>query len=150
MAIQSDRKSRFCAACAPVLLLVAGCQPPRDARSLPPRAGCAVEAGSAVRTELMFGLSRRDGTAISDDEFAAFFAAEVADRLDRGVTLVAAEGRYRDRHGALVAERTKLLIWLHAESARNEQAIEAVRAMYKQRFDQESVLRADSQSCVDY
>jgi len=98
----------------------------------------------------MFGLRRAAGDAIGEEEFAAFFAREVAERFSGGATLLDAEGRYRDASGALIAERSKLVIWLHADSPRDELAIEAVRARYREQFAQESVLRADVRACAFY
>lgn len=43
-----------------------------------------------------------------------------------------------------------MLVILYQPSAESEAAIEAIRAAYKQGFDQECVMRLDSASCVSF
>lgn len=99
-----------------------------------------------VRLELVFGL----GHQVSETSFMDFLKAEVTPRFPDGLSLFTAYGQWRNGKGRLVRERARLLLIWHAANAESEAKIEAIRAAYKKRFRQESVLRAESQSCVSF
>jgi hypothetical protein len=103
-----------------------------------------------VRSELYFGLSRPHGR-IGESEFAQFVERQVTPRFPHGLTLLGGSGQFRDASGSLVAEDAKLLILLHAaDDAEASSKIEQIRDEYKRHFEQQSVLRADSVSCVSF
>ena len=98
-----------------------------------------------LRTELSFGLSRRDGGVVSDDEWRAFLRDEVTPRFPDGLTVLDARGQWRAPDRKLVEEPARVVIVLYDPS---DQAagnrIEEIRRIYKSRFNQDSVMRADS------
>jgi hypothetical protein len=98
-----------------------------------------------VRTELFLGSRQRDGAEVSADEFAGFLDREVTPRFPDGLTVLTGTGRYRDRSGRMLHERTELLILLYpgASKRASDGRIEEIRSAYARQFDQESVLRAD-------
>jgi Protein of unknown function (DUF3574) len=103
-----------------------------------------------VRTELFFGLSRLNGSQISERDFQKFFNQEVASRFPEGSTLISAQGQFRTAKGINIKEPARLLIVLYPieQSNRRTQSIEQIRDAYKTAFQQESVLRLDDQSCI--
>jgi hypothetical protein len=101
-------------------------------------AGCA----SWQETQLYFGLDRPGGT-VSAAEWQTFVDAEVTRLLPEGFTVVEGQGQWRDGHGAVVREPSRVLLVLHPTTRRYEDAIEELRRVYAQRFQQQSVLRAD-------
>ena len=104
-----------------------------------------------ARTELFFGTSRPDGTTVSDDKFKRFLDAQVTPRFPDGLTLLTGSGQFKNSSGVIIQERSKLLILLYPltdEDASNR--IEAIREIYKQMFQQESVLRVDSRAGVSF
>lgn len=115
------------------LLFASGCQ------SAPAKA----ESGQ-VLTRLYFGLSRPGGT-ISAEEFDAFVDAEITPRFPKGFTLLEAQGAWRDRtSGETEREESRVLEVLHqGEGHRGEGPFEALIERYKERFEQQSVLRVD-------
>jgi uncharacterized protein DUF3574 len=98
-------------------------------------------AGSElVRVELLFGRARPDGAIVSDAEWEAFLDEHVTPRFPRGLTVIDVRGQYRMNTGEIVREPSKLLMVLHDGGAKNRAALEEIRQIYKQLFDQESVL----------
>ena len=112
---------------------------------------CAPSAGEAlVRSELFFGLSRPRGS-VSETEFARFIEQQVTPRFPQGLTLLDGNGQFRDASGTTVAEASKLLILLYPGSDSDaSRRIEHIRDDYRRRFEQQSVLRADSVACVAF
>lgn len=103
-----------------------------------------------LRTELYFGLSRNTGPDVTEEEFQAFIDTKVTPRFPDGLTLINAEGQFKDSTGTILQEGSKLLILLYPFSKESNQAVEQIRADYKKDFQQESVLRIDEQSCVSF
>lgn len=123
---------------------------PEELRQADDAAGCAViapETGAEpwIRTELFFGLSRPDGATISDSEWESFLDAEVTPRFPDGLTVLSGAGQWQDENDTIVEESSKLLILLYPREAipESHKEIEEIRAAYEERFQQESVLRAD-------
>jgi uncharacterized protein DUF3574 len=104
-----------------------------------------------ARTELFFGTSRPDGPAVTDDKFKRFLDTQVTPRFPDGLTLLTGSGQFKNSSGVIIQEKSKLLILLYPltdEDASNR--IEAIREIYKQMFQQESVLRVDSRAGVSF
>src|SRR5215203_3503289 len=66
-----------------------------------------------VRTELYFGLSRPDGSVITDAEWVGFVNASVLPRFPAGFTVVPAQGYFGSRDQSPRAEPARLLILFH-------------------------------------
>jgi Protein of unknown function (DUF3574) len=123
-----------------ILASLAGCgtAPPAPLAPLAidPR---ALPAGDTLlRTELIFGRARPDGSVVSEAQWQAFVDQHVAPRF-AGFTVFPVTGQYRDRTGRLVREDSFLVLLLHEPDAKSRAAIEEVRAIYKRLFDQETV-----------
>jgi len=102
-----------------------------------------------ARLELLFGASFKGG-AVGPRAFARFIDAEVTPRFPLGLSIFEGRGRWRDASGRLVREPSRMLLIWYAPGKDSEAAIEAIRAAYKKRFKQQSVLRADGKSCVSF
>lgn len=112
--------------------------------------GCAliapeVAAEPWVRTELFFGTARPDGSMVSDAEWDAFLDEEITPRFPDGLTVLSGAGQWQGDDEEIVEERSKIVILLYPREAIDESnaRIEEIRAAYEERFQQESVLRAD-------
>ena len=103
------------------------------------------DAFDFARTELFFGTSKPDGTAVTDAEFMKFLDEVITPRFPDGLTLLSGHGQFRNSAGVIVEEKSFLLILLYpVEDFRaSSRRIERIRTLYKERFQQESVLRAD-------
>ena len=68
-----------------------------------------------------------------------------------GLTLLTGYGQFRNSAGAIVKERSMVLIIFYPIQAEGaNQKIQEVREAYKKGFGQESVLRVDSFSMVSF
>jgi hypothetical protein len=124
------------------VLIIGGCRN-CPARS-PDLAGPTAAETMMVRTELYFGLSTPGGGQITELQFDAFVAQVITPRFPDGLTIVDAIGQWRDSTGRISHERSKILIVLHEPGSAAAAAIEEIRAQYKSRFNQESVMRVTS------
>jgi hypothetical protein len=106
-----------------------------------------------ARTELFFGTDRPGG-AVSEQEFQAFTDAEITPRFPDGLTALPGSGQFRGSTGALVRERSTVLILLYPIRSEGDSGakIDEIRELYKRKFSQESVLRVDEPdpSCVSF
>jgi hypothetical protein len=103
-----------------------------------------------ARTELFFGLRKPNGTEVNHAEFQRFLDREVTPRFPDGFTVISGQGQFKDARGAILQERSKLLILLYPIAATSNQQIEQIRKAYITAFQQQSVLRADNLSCAAF
>jgi hypothetical protein len=113
--------------------------------------GCPHGGTRLERYELFFGASRRDGGAITDAEWRGFIDSEVAPRFPDGLTVFDGYGQWRSPDGAITREPSRALqIWVKRSEAADA-SLEAIRAAFKARFDQDSVMRVDgAEDCVSF
>lgn len=106
------------------------------------------------RTELFFGTGRAGKPPVSDQEFDAFLDAEITPRFPDGLTMLTGLGQWRGSDGKLTKERSSMVILLYPKpsAADSGTKIEEIRHLYEQKFNQESVLRADDPEprCVTF
>jgi Protein of unknown function (DUF3574) len=104
------------------------------------------------RTELFFGSLEPDGSEVTDTEFLRFLNFEVTPLFPEGLTLLTGQGQFRNSQGIIIKERARLLILLYSidKKSESDKKIEQIRQAYKAKFQQESVLRTDSLSCVSF
>ncbi len=87
-----------------------------------------------LKTELYFG-------PVSGSDWADFLARDVTPRFPQGLTWFDVQGQWRDAHGSVRKLDSRLLILIYARGAAANRSIEAIRADFKSRFHQQSVLR---------
>jgi Protein of unknown function (DUF3574) len=111
----------------------------------------SVPAAKAVaRTDLFFGLRKPNGTEVNNAEFQRFLDREVTPKFPDGFTLLSGNGQFKNASGAILKERSHLLILLYPVEAIGNQHIEQIRKAYTTAFQQQSVLRADELSCASF
>lgn len=132
------------------LALVACEQPNRDHHASHNRAAItseAVRTNSSIRSELSFGLSKPDGTLITEHEWEAFVEQEITPRFPAGLTILNAHGQWWDG-SAVVREESRIVIILRPNTSpecENERTkIEEIRTLYKSRFAQQAVMLVES------
>ena len=119
---------------------------------VPERAGIEISPSEKyIRTELYFGLSKRDGTEVTSEEWKRFVDEEVTPRFPDGLTVVDAAGQFRMSSGEIAHEKSRMLILLYKKKDRQNSGagIEAIRKAYCKKFDQESVMRVDLKQPVE-
>jgi hypothetical protein len=103
-----------------------------------------------IRTELFFGSERPDKPEVSDREFKQFLDKEVTPRFPDGLTVLKGFGQFRESDDKIVQESSFVLILLYPRETLRDSStkIEEIREEYKDRFEQESVLRVDDPRSV--
>jgi hypothetical protein len=112
-------------------------------------AGC-VSSGAWSRSEMYFGLQRRDGTPIPEEDWKSFIEQTVTPRFPAGLTVFDGAGQWRHADGRIAREPSKVLVILHPTSAAIEATIDEVRRVYCERFDQEAVMKVTSAARVAF
>lgn len=97
-----------------------------------------------ARTELYFGTASPDGV-VTEAEFHQFVDRYVTPRFPDGLTLLKGDGQFRGADGEVVKEQSFVLILLYPYETFDTatKRIDRIRTLYKEQFDQESVLRVD-------
>ena len=66
-----------------------------------------------ARTELFFGLSKSDGSTISEFHFRRFLRETVTPLFPDGLTVLSGLGQFRDSSGQIIREGARLVILLY-------------------------------------
>ena len=111
--------------------------------------------GNWSRTELYFGTAISDGGVVTgevtEEQFRAFLDSEITPRFPEGLTVLTGYGQFLNSTGVIQQERSFVLILLYPLSSQDSnRKIEEIRALYKARFNQESVLRSDTKNFVSF
>lgn len=108
---------------------------------------CAPPARAMPEVELFFGRGLPGGGMVSERDWQRFLDETVTPRFPDGLSVLDAEGQWRN--GDVVQrERTKLLLIVAPPAPDLEARLAAVIDGYKQRFQQQAVLRIDRTACV--
>jgi hypothetical protein len=98
--------------------------------------------GDTVADRLFFG---RDipggGGTVSDSAWSAFLREVVTPRFPAGLTILHAEGQWREEDGRIVREESFVLEVVHPAGPAAEADLQAIAEEYKRRFRQEAVMR---------
>jgi hypothetical protein len=99
-----------------------------------------------VETELYFGLCKNDVCAsendfVSDQEWTSFLEKYVAPRFTDRLTVIDSTGRWMNKSGKLIQEKSKIIILVYPSSKKAEESIERIQENYKALFHQESVIK---------
>ena len=105
-------------------------------------------AQSWTRTELVFGLSRADGSVIAERCWQQFVEQQITPRFVDGFTLIPASGQWTMNDGRTLRENARILLLVYPDSAAVNTRIEQVRIAYMTRFNQEAVLRISQPATV--
>jgi hypothetical protein len=134
---------------AVLLFGVAGCA----SSSLPlrPSVGeCEVGDQSMVRDTLDFGHNRPNGGRVREAEWRQFLNEVITPRFPDGLTVMKATGQWRNANGHIEQEVSQVVTVLHAGDPTARGKISEVMAEYRQRFDQEAVLRERTATCARF
>jgi hypothetical protein len=135
----------------PTLVPTATLVPAPSATELDMRdADARLKTDPFIRTELFFGSERPGKPEVNDTEFKQFLDQEVTPRFPDGLTVLKGFGQFRESDGKIVQESSFVLILLYPRETLRDSSgkIEQIRTLYKQRFEQESVLRVDDPRAV--
>jgi hypothetical protein len=101
--------------------------------------------------ELLFGRKIGDRIAVSETAFSRFVDREIATRFPEGLTVLSADGRWRDtRRKTVIREPSKLVMLAAPDDAATQEHIDAITQAYKRRFKQQAVGVLTRPSCVSF
>ena len=112
---------------------------------------CADEGELWHEYRLFMGRGSGGAEVVSDADWAAFLADTITPRFPDGLSVIDVAGQGTNADGSLERERTKMLLILVPptdETALNR--MNEIGAEYKQRFNQNSVLRVITPACVAF
>lgn len=139
---------------------LAGCtdkSAPLPAAAIAPTlSGDAAHPGTTtgwVDTKLYFGLGPADhpDKGISEADWRAFLDKEVTPRFRAGLSVVNVYGQWQGKHEKSPERlRTKMLIIEYQNTAENRARIDAIRAAWKQKTGDQSVMRVTEPADVSF
>jgi hypothetical protein len=128
--------------------LAAACAPLHADPS--PRCG-AVGGQPQHAIQLLFGRAIGTQGEVSEAQWRAFLAAVVTPAFPDGLTVLEAQGQWRDTAtGALVSEPSKVVLLVVPDAAAAMPRVKAVVAAYKRQFSQQSVAVVTTPACTAF
>ncbi|WP_201842764.1 DUF3574 domain-containing protein [Microvirga zambiensis] len=116
----------------------------------PRRWTCEAGDQSMVRDTLYFGRNRPKGGAVREAEWQRFLNEIITPRFPDGLTVVKATGQWRNASGHIEREGSEVVTVLHSGDPTARGKISEIIAAYRQRFDQEAVLRERAATCARF
>ncbi len=98
--------------------------------------------GDSVRSELYFGLKKSDGTSVTEAEWQDFLDKSVTPLFPDGLTVFDSYGQYKDSHGRIIKEKTKVLVIVHKSGKNGE--LDKICDDYRKAFSQEMVFKVSA------
>ena len=104
--------------------------------------GCGA---NRVRVEILCGMGRPDGGAVTEAEWQGFLDREVTTRFPEGITVLDAQGRWKGGR-----EPSRVLLLVLEDAPETRAAARAVADAYKRAFGQEAVLVLESPTEAEF
>ena len=133
-------------ACLAALCATASCQPHGDVGTACRAAG----AQPALIAQLLFGLTRPGGGAITPGEWQGFLDANVTPRFPAGLTVLDGAGQWTGRAGRLTRQPAKLVLVVTPDTPQAIDGFAAIRAEYRAAFAQDSVGLVLAPGCASF
>jgi len=97
-----------------------------------------------IETELYFGQTRPNGSMITEAEWNGFKDTHISKVFTLGSTTTRATGSWYDPDThKLISEPTYVVSYFHKKSPLISRQIDTLRNLYKNMFQQQSILRVD-------
>jgi hypothetical protein len=97
-----------------------------------------------METDLYFGQSKPDGSAITEVEWTHFKENEISKVFKEGATILTGTGTWYDTaSNKLISEPTYVVVYFYKHSRLMSKKIDSLRSLYKTLFNQQSILRVD-------
>jgi hypothetical protein len=103
-----------------------------------------------ARTELYFGTDRKNDPDVTEHQFNRFVDEVVTPRFPDGLTQMKGAGQFLGSTGPIEENSYVIVLLYPLDDTSAHREIEYIRRAYKEAFDQESVLRADSVDRVSF
>jgi len=102
-----------------------------------------------LETQLFFGMSRPTGGEVTQQDWDAFMQSEVVPRFAQGFAVIETTGFWQDGQSKRTINEPGRMISRLLRPG-DAEAIPLIIDAYKQKFDQESVLRIDTEVCAKF
>jgi len=135
---------RALGAFALLVLTLAGCA------TAPVGPPCPAGQERMRTAQLFFGRNIAGKGSVSEADFRRFVDEEMTPRFPDGLTVLDAGGQWRGDENRLIREASKVVLIVLPPRHGAADRLEAVRAAYKARFHQESVLLITQAACVSF
>ena len=112
-----------------------------------PAIRCAHGERPSVTETLYFGRATPAGV-VSDQDWSAFLRDVVTPRFPAGLTSWQAVGQWQSADGSLVREGSFVVNLVHPPAGTADADLAAIVSAYKERFQQEAVLRVRGNGCA--
>jgi len=133
------------AAAAVVLaLLVGGCA------NLLPAPRCPAGQQRLRTAQLFFGRDVAGRPQVSEAQFRRFLDEVLTPRFPDGLTILDGGGQWKGAENRLIRESSKVVLIVLPHTPDANARLDAVRAAYRQRFGQDSVLLVTQAACVSF
>lgn len=99
-----------------------------------------------IQIDLYFGRNISGGGQVSERDFQSFVDNVITPKFRDGLTILDAQGQFKDSTGTIIQEPSKLLTLILDDSFANENAVNEIIHAYIQQFNQESVLVAANEA----
>jgi hypothetical protein len=105
-----------------------------------------------VRTELYFGLGRADAhDGVDEAAWRGFLDKDVTPRFPSGLTVVDAYGQWQGKQQAQPERlRSKIVVLLYPDTPAARASVDAIRAAWKAKTGDQSVLRVTQPADVSF
>jgi hypothetical protein len=151
----SLERSRIALVAVALSVGLAGCalmpkaKPPPAPPAAPPP--CSAESQRAT-AELVFArvASETPGPGVSEAEFAKFLSEQVIPRFSVGLTVMDAQDLTPKPAGGILYGPAKVVMVVLPGRPNDSSELDAIRAAYKNKFNQQTVLEMTHQDCVSY
>ena len=112
--------------------------------------GCSGGLMPMMEARIFFGDQIAGGGMVSAAQWQQFVDTEVTPRFPAGFTVLTTSGQWRGANGMIARETGHELVIIFASAAISARKLDEIRALYRQRFMQESVLLAESSACAGF
>lgn len=112
--------------------------------------GCTGGLMPMTEARLFFGDQIAGGGLVSATQWQQFVDSEVTPRFPDGFTVLTTTGQWRRTDGMIARESGHELVIVFASGVATAAKLDEIRAIYNQRFMQESVLLAESPACAGF
>ncbi len=146
--------------CSLALSAVTGCaastnndptQSQNDAIDANNKTKCEIKSETLmIQSELIFGSLRQNLPPVTDAQWQNFVDTDITPKFPDGFSVIAVQGQWKASDGTIEKEPSHMLLVYNDGSKATSDKLEQLRNDYKQQFQQESVLRTDTQICVAF
>lgn len=116
-----------------------------------PSSACPAGSDGMTVAELYFGRNIGDRVGVSDEAWQRFVDTEVTPRFPAGLSVLDADGQWRDSAtGRVVREPSKVLVLALPDAAAASPDLAAIADAYKAAFGQQAVMTVTRPACVSF